>query len=433
MLASPHAGSLLSHDRRTRMAETPGPVTGRAACTPGRRSKRGPVTAPVAGMHFGVALALSAGCAVLPRQACGRTPVTVYSFQGAPDGATPFAGLTYYNGFLYGTTGFGGSGSGFYGGTVFKVNVTTGAETVVHSFSGSDGVLPMAPLVVFRGILYGAVVEGGPFGFGCLYKVDPSTDDFQVIYNFGSRHNDKDGAYPGTLVPYAGALYGIAGGGDKYGHGDGVIFRFDPATSKEKVLYRFAGAPDGAGPSGFSLVGNLFYGTTSSGGANNQGTLFAFDPAAGMETVLYSFGPVASTDAKDPAGGLAASGNLLVGASVYGGTRDNGTIFQFDLGSGTESVLHSFAGAKNGINPNGPPYIWNSIVYGSLNEGGESGNGALFSADLATGAARTYYRFTGGSDGGEPYGGLIEHDGYLYGTTGVGGTANLGTVFKVKR
>ena len=149
--------------------------------------------------------------------------------------------------------------------------------------------------------------------------------------------------------------------------------------------------------------------------------------------MLYSFNSVASTDAKDPTGGLTASGSLLFGTSTYGGVHDNGTVYQFDLSSGTDTVLHSFAGPSNGINPNGPPIIWNNTLYGSLNEGAENQNGGLFSTDMTSGATRIYYRFTGGADGGEPYGALIEHGGFFYGTTGQGGAANQGTVFKVKR
>jgi uncharacterized repeat protein (TIGR03803 family) len=46
----------------------------------------------------------------------------------------------------------------------------------------------------------------------------------------------------------------------------------------------------------------------------------------------------------------------------------------------------------------------------------------------------TLYTFTGGADGGNPYGGLVrDAAGNLYGTTFYGGTANMGVVFKVSK
>src|SRR5579872_3382019 len=46
----------------------------------------------------------------------------------------------------------------------------------------------------------------------------------------------------------------------------------------------------------------------------------------------------------------------------------------------------------------------------------------------------TLYTFTGGADGGSPYASLIrDAAGNLYGATFAGGTANLGTVFKVDK
>jgi uncharacterized repeat protein (TIGR03803 family) len=45
---------------------------------------------------------------------------------------------------------------------------------------------------------------------------------------------------------------------------------------------------------------------------------------------------------------------------------------------------------------------------------------------------RTLYNFTGGSDGGSPLAGIVVgHGGVLFGTTQVGGTSNIGTVFSL--
>ena len=49
-----------------------------------------------------------------------------------------------------------------------------------------------------------------------------------------------------------------------------------------------------------------------------------------------------------------------------------------------------------------------------------------------SGKETVLYRFTGGADGGAPYGGVVLDDaGNLYGTTTMGGKRGAGVVFKV--
>jgi uncharacterized repeat protein (TIGR03803 family) len=102
----------------------------------------------------------------------------LYSFGGAPDGATPMAGLIRdVGGTLYGTTLRGGSSfvcnvSGGTCGTVFRLSAA-GKETVLHSFTGSSGGNPEGVLVRdAKGNLYGTAVSGGP-GDGVVFKLNP--------------------------------------------------------------------------------------------------------------------------------------------------------------------------------------------------------------------------------------------------------------------
>jgi len=98
----------------------------------------------------------------------------------------------------------------------------------------------------------------------------------------------------------------------------------------------------------------------------------------------------------------------------------------------TFSVLFSFTGATDGGNP------WAGLIqdgagnlYGTTTFGGALGGGVVFKLD-ATGTETVLYGFTGGTDGGSPYGDLIRGGaGNLYGTTNVGGDSNFGVVFKV--
>jgi hypothetical protein len=67
-----------------------------------------------------------------------------------------------------GTTAFGGSTTGCNGngcGTVFKLD-TTGHETILHRFTGTDGEKPYAGVVRDgRGNLYGSTLLGGAYSY----------------------------------------------------------------------------------------------------------------------------------------------------------------------------------------------------------------------------------------------------------------------------
>jgi uncharacterized repeat protein (TIGR03803 family) len=138
-----------------------------------------------------------------------------------------------------------------------------------------------------------------------------------------------------------------------------------------------------------------------------------------------------------------ASGNLY-GATYYGGTANDGTVFELSPptsgGAWTETVLYGFAGGTDGRSP------FASLVadqagnlYGSTTYGGTTGdNGIVFQLvrPTTTGGAwveNVLYRFQGGSnDGTYPSGGLIfDGAGNLYGETGFGGACNDGTVFEL--
>ncbi len=187
----------------------------------------------------------------------------LYSFQGGTDGSSPWAGLLYLNGALYGTTQFGGTGTCRLScGTVFKVDAATGAESVLYSFQGgSDGAYPTmgVGLVEHGGMLYGVTSEGGASNSGVLFRVDAVTGKEKLILS---------SAAPGGLTWVGSALYGTSAGS---------LLQIDPATGAVTVLYSPAAGT--AGASGTLLYQDgVFYGTTQSGGPAGQGTVFKLSP-----------------------------------------------------------------------------------------------------------------------------------------------------------
>ena len=174
--------------------------------------------------------------------------------------------------------------------------------------------------------------------------------------------------------------------------------------------------------------GNL-YGTTAAGGTSNKGTVFKITPN-GPESVLYSFAGV--PDGQYPNAGLImdGSGNLY-GTTLVGGANGPGTVFKITP-NGTESVLYSFANGSDGQDPYAGLIMDGSgNLYGTTVYGGTSNNGTVFKI-TPNGTESLLYSFGTGSDGQYPNAGLImDVSGNLYGTTYNGGTNGVGTVFKI--
>jgi len=209
----------------------------------------------------------------------------LYNFTGGSDGCAPYPGVILDSaGNLYGVASEGGDAFCNSGkGVVFKVD-TSGSETVLHTFGGSDGANPSSVLLFdSTGHLYGTTAYGGSgsgcgnTGCGTVFKLSPGSGggwSEAVLYSFCSLSNCTDGERPltGPLVrDAAGNLYGttVFGGNIKRCNGScGVVFKLN-ADGKETVLHTFSGGSDGAFPFAGVVMdgsGNL-YGTTAGGGA----------------------------------------------------------------------------------------------------------------------------------------------------------------------
>lgn len=385
-----------------------------------------------------------------------QTYNVVHNFTGGTDGATPLAGMTIDRADgLYGTTSAGG-GQGF--GTVFRL-VHSGHDWhffLLYTFQGqtdqsSDGGAPYARVVIGPGdLLYGTTHFGGDgpgckawYGCGTVFSLKPGKAvgpwEETVLYRFGTDGGSNPD-YGDVVFDQAGNLYGTTRNGGAYLQG--TVYQLTPNGGNwtEKVLYSFAGSPDGASPlSGpvFDQAGNL-YGTTSAGGANGWGTLYQLKPAgsAWTENILDSLQN--GSDGAVPTGGVIfdPAGNLY-GATQTSGTGGGGTAFELSPLSGggwSLSTLYGFPGPAFG----GP---FRSVVmdnagnlYGTTSGDGTHDWGSVFKLTRTNGGwtYSSLHDFTGASDGGAPYGGLaFDAYGNLYGTASVGGAYGNGVVFEI--
>lgn len=262
----------------------------------------------------------------------GATLTVLCEFRGIPDGQGPFGGVVEnIDGNLYGTTAQGGTGNCAGGcGTIYRLD-KAGRETVVHSFDGPNGAYPGSTLIHDQqGNLYGTTVGGGlnnsnqlcPGGCGTVFTLSRS-GKYTVLHKFtGTSYiaGTSDGSYvvDGVVRDREGNLYGTTSGGGSWNVG--IIYEITN-TGEEKVLYSFAGSPDGANPGPLVIAHGKLYGTTFYGGqascwgpSGGCGTIFEFD-MSGTEKVLYAFGGV--TDGAVPAGPVTfdSEGNM------YGATQ----------------------------------------------------------------------------------------------------------------
>lgn len=385
--------------------------------------------------------------AVTAERAHARPEYSVlYSFRGGSDGRDPHAGpLVKIKRTLYGTTVYGGGScqNRCFGGTVFAIT-TSGSEKVLHSFeAGSqDGKNPRAGLIDVGGALYGTTVHGGSASCYCgtVFRVTRSGAE-AVLYSFAG---DPDGFGPEYgLVNVDGTLYGTTANGGA--SGNGTVFAIT-TSGTEVVLYSFAGAPDGAQPkSGLINVNGTLYGTTASGGANcgssgGCGTVFTITPS-GAEAVLYSFKGGSGDGAYPTQAPLLEVNGTLYGTTKSGGTYNAGTMFSITT-SGSEAVLHNFGGLRDGVFPYGGLLDIRGALYGTTSNGGSvscgvrygsiPGCGTVFKM-TTSGNETVLHSFGAAKDGKYPYGGLMNVNDTLYGTTTAGGTHDSGTVFSLSR
>ena len=268
----------------------------------------------------------------------------LYSFQGAPDGQLPLAGLASDPaGNFYGTTIKGGTGpctssSGSGCGTIFKASPSGSGwtETVLYSFQDKkDGEYPFAGLAVdASGNLYGTTSSSGPCPPACGNVFEFSASGvFTVIHKFGGG---LDGGIPmsGPTVDSSGIIYGTTTGANSSDYG--TVYRMSNSSGKWKLttLYRFKGGSDGGGPSGTPLIGpdGSLYGAAFLGGKG--GVIYqVYRTNVWREKVIYFFGAHGG-----PWDNLAFDSK----GNIYGVTEDD-IVYQLTPGTNgkwTEKVLH---------------------------------------------------------------------------------------------
>ena len=141
------------------------------------------------------------------------------------DGSYPWGSLTLSGTTLYGMTSNGGE---YNYGTIFALNTENGELTTLYSFQGgtSDGREPYGNLILSGTTLYGMTYEGGYDDEGTIFAFNLTTGKETLLHSFTRATTvPYDGAYPyGSLTLSETTLYGMTWEGGEYDYG--VIFSY---------------------------------------------------------------------------------------------------------------------------------------------------------------------------------------------------------------
>jgi uncharacterized repeat protein (TIGR03803 family) len=405
-----------------------------------------------------VRMILTASLLALPFATATPKEGVPHTFHGVPDGGNPLVRvLADGRGGLYGTSVTGGA---FDQGCVFHLMPDlhgSWTETVLYSFSGTDGNSPDSSLILdSAGNLYGTTAGGGAYSGGVAFELSPSSNlpwTETVLHSFG---NGTDGSDPQAELVFdsAGNLYGTTQSGGASGgfENGGTVYRLSPASGgwTETVLYSFPlsySGPDGDLPAGTVVIdraGNL-YGVTQAGGFYGYGAVYELTPSADgsyKERIIHSFN---LTDGSLPDATLVfdAAGNLY-GTTMFGGDRNLcepsgcGTVFRLQRSSKnswSETVLRALKKVDGWCAIGPVAFDSEGHLYAAAECGGASAWGsilALTPGSSAPWSERVMHSFTNDPDGASPGAGvIIDSAGHLFGTTIHGGSVNFGTVFEI--
>lgn len=397
------------------------------------------------------------GSGTIFRISPGGLLTTLASFKGT-NGAFPLAGLIQSaDGALYGTATEGGA---FGLGTVFRIT-PKGLLTTLFSFAGvANGGHPAASLIQGSdGNLYGSTKDGGAYGAGTVFRMtlDGALTTIAEFDGFNGANPDA------ALVEASdGSFYGTT----QYGglNNQGVIFRLSIPSSSPHITSQpvgtvayvggtvaFSVASIGSPPLSYQWQENgtnLIDAGNISGSHARTLTLTNINTAdAGSYSVIVSnkFGFMISTLADlqvlvsgpfitlQPTNQTLSPGAIaILSANVLGNLplsyqwRANGTNL-VDLGnlSGSRTdtlTITNITEANNGIYTLSITNVLGAVT---------SSPAALLVVPVTAPGTKlnTLHWFTGGLDGRNPSELVDGVDGYLYGTTQLGGRFRDGTVF----
>jgi len=348
---------------------------------------------------------------------------------------------------------FWGSASqgGLYGnGFIFKTDSIGDNLEIVHNFqSAVDGENIGALLYASNNKLYGLASAGGQnatnvFAGGTFFEYDLDTDQFRVIQHFGPSNTalanvflPKGEGLAGLTEVSPGVIYGLMRQGTyvfSYNVATGVLSQpfalptyqggATNSTMQNRIAEAFYKAADGY------LYAATYTNSSCPIPNPNMGSILRVNPANNALTVRYKSSCL--VDAGFSYNGYFAEVNgKLYSTTLYGGTNNQGVIYEYAPATNIYTKRHDFAGSAYGYEASSLVVAKNGKLYGTAFGGGvpetnlPAGGGVLYEFDLATNTFTKKHDFLLGVSwlgdmGSFPRSLVNSKNGKLYGTTQFG-------------
>ena len=343
------------------------------------------------------------------------------------------------DGRLYGQTPTGGTAGGSVGGagTVFALNKDGTEAAILHNFiadySPDDGSYPVGPLLqASDGFLYGTTPYGGSScSCGVIFKVNTNGSGYALIQTFDASVSPLNGFFPERKLVEGpdGWLYGGTSSGGA--NGDGVIFKVNKNGSGYTVLRSLSESANEGVSDLFLSADGMLYGTSGFGGPDESGALFKISTNGTGFSVIRQF-TGSGGDGSDPHLIEGNDGKLYGTVTIY--NANIGTVFRLDKNGSNYTTLHTFTGTStDGSYPNGIIEAANGALYGTTQAGGSNNWGTIFKIEKDGSNYSTLYHFrTTGGGGHYSSASLVQaSDGNFYGNTVFGGDLGVGTIFRL--
>jgi uncharacterized repeat protein (TIGR03803 family) len=302
-----------------------------------------------------------------------------------------------------------------------------------------------------RGNLYGTTLYGGSSNGGTVYTVKTDGTGFQRLHSFAGGGSDGFEPMGSLVINGSGDLCGTTGAGGS--SNAGTVFTIKADGGGFRLLHSFADPNKGKAPCGslaLDDIGNL-YGTTCGGGPSNGGTVFKLGTDGTGFHLLHSFAGGVG-DGRGPGSVLLDGSGNIYGTTGFGGQQarttpfgtlydGSGTIYRLKTDGTGFQLLRAFAVDQNAViptDPSGPSSLIGDglgSLYGTTFIGGTSGVGTVFKVRTDGSGFEILHSFSGGaSDGRNPIGSLfLDRLGTLYGMTQGERSASVqATAYKIR-